>query len=116
MGRSRVVILITALTCFTWMSACDDPPMATEVTVTPSAVEMTSLGVTRQLTAEVVDQYGAVMPGVDVSSSSSAATIAEAYTSGLVKAAGNGTATITATAGEASGTAAVTVMQSAASV
>ena len=90
--------------------------MATEVTVTPSTVEMTSLGVTRQLTAEVVDQYGAVMPGVDVSWSSSAATIAEAYTSGLVKAAGNGTATITATAGEASGTAAVRVMQAAASV
>jgi len=77
---------------------------------------MTSLGVTRQLAAEVVDQYGEAMPGVDVTWSSSAAAIAEVHTTGLVKSAGNGTATITATAGEASGTAAVTVMQETASV
>ena len=86
------------------MSACDEPPRATTVTVTPSTVEMTSLGVTAQLSAEVVDQYGALMPGIEVSWSSDAPAIVTALVSGLVKAAGNGATTITATAGEASGT------------
>ena len=64
MGRYRVVILIAALTCFAWASACDEPPMATTVTVTPSTAELTALGATVQLGAEVVDQYGDVMAGV----------------------------------------------------
>lgn len=37
MGHSRTfVILITALTCFAWATACDEPPEATTVTVTVS--------------------------------------------------------------------------------
>ena len=117
MNRCRIVILITALTCFAWASACDDePPRATTVTVAPSTAELTALGATVQLSAEVVDQNGDVMAGVAVSWSNSAAPAATVDASGLVTAAGNGTATITATAGEASGSAAVRVMQLAASV
>ena len=57
------------------------------------------------------------MPGVEVTTwSSSAPASVEVYITGLVKAFGNGTATITATAGELSGTASVKVAQSAASV
>ena len=117
MGRSQVfVILITALTCFAWATACDEPPEATTVTVTPSTAELTAFGATAQLGAEVFDQFGDVMPGVAVSWSSDASPSATVDASGLVTAAGNGTATITATAGAASGSATVSVMQSAASV
>ena len=117
MSRFRTLSLpLAALTYLAWMSACDEPPRPTTVTVTPSDVDLTSLGVTEQLGAEVVDQYGDVMPGVEVTWSSSAATIAEVYVTGLVKSAGNGTATITAAAGGATGSATVKVMQAAASV
>ena len=117
MTRRRVpIMLVASLTCFGWMSACDEPPRATTVRITPPNVELTSLGATEQLGAEVVDQYGAVMPGVKVTWSSSATEIVKVFVSGLVKAAANGTATITATTGEVSGTVAVRVMQSAASV
>ncbi len=117
MSRFRMLPLpLAALTCLAWMSACDEPPRPTTVTVTPSNVEMTSLGATEHLGAEVVDQYGAVMPGVEVTWSSSATTIAEVYVTGLVKSAGNGTATITAAARGATGSATVKVTQAAASV
>ena len=56
------------------------------------------------------------MSGVEVSWSSGGARIVEVSASGLVKAADNGTVTITATAGEASGTAEVRVVQLIASV
>ena len=88
-----------------------DPPRATTLTVTPATAERTALGATVQLTAEVRDQNGNVMSGATVSWSSSAPAVAAVDGSGLVTAAGNGTATITATAGSASGTAAVTVAQ-----
>ena len=88
-----------------------DPPRPTTVTVTPATAELTALGATVQLSAQVLDQYGQVMAGAAVSWSSSAATVAAVDGSGLVTGAGNGAATITATAGSASGTAAVTVAQ-----
>ena len=88
-----------------------DPPRPTTVTVSPATVELTALGTTEQLRAQVLDQYGQVMAGAAVSWSSSAASVAAVDASGLVTAAGNGAATITATAGSASGTAAVTVAQ-----
>ena len=84
--------------------------------VTPPTAELTAFGATAQLGAEVFDQFGDVMPGVAVSWSSDATPSATVDASGLVTAAGNGTATITATAGAASGSATVSVMQSAASV
>jgi len=98
------------------LSACDESPVATTVAITPSTVEMTSLGATELLRAEVLDQYEVPMPGVEVSWSSSDATIAEVSVSGQVTATGNGAAMITATADGLSGTASVTVKQSTASV
>ena len=98
-------------------SACDDePPRAETVTVAPSTAELTAVDATVQLSAEVLDQYGDVMAGVAVSWSSNSLPAATVDASGLVTAVGNGTVTITATAGEASGSAAVSVMQSTASV
>ena len=93
-----------------------DPPRPTTVTVTPATADLTALGATVQLRAQVLDQYGQVMAGAAVTWSSGDASVAAVDGSGLVTAAANGAATITATAGSASGTAAVTVMQSAGSV
>ena len=96
-------------------SPVPDPPRPTTVTVSPSTHELTALGETVQLTAAVRDQNARVMAGATVTWTSSANSVATVDASGLVTAAGNGTATITANSGEASGSAAVTVMQSVAS-
>ena len=91
-------------------------PSPTTVAVTPDTVTLMALGQTAQLAAEVRDQVGRVMEGVPVSWSSADTTVASVDLAGLVTAAGSGTTTITATAGEASGEAMVSVMQSAGSV
>ena len=86
-------------------------PVPTTVAVSPDTVALTALGQTAQLDVEVRDQIGRVMEGVPVSWSSADTTVAAVDSTGLVTAAGNGTATITATAGSASGSATVTVAQ-----
>ena len=125
MKRFRDIFLATVvLAGLAWASGCGDggtepppdPPRPATVTVTPTTAELAALGATAQLTAQVLDQYGQVMANATVTWSSSAALVATADGSGLVTAAGNGAATITAMAGSASGTAAVTVMQSVSAV
>ena len=121
MSRHRITILLSAaLAGVAWASACGDgateppppdPPRPTTVAVTPATTQLTALGATVQLTAEVRDQNGQPMAGAAVSWSSSNAAVATVDAQGLVTAAGNGTATITATAGSASGTATVMVAQ-----
>ena len=93
-----------------------EPARPTTVTVSPATRELTALGTTVQLSAEVRDRNARVMAGATVTWTSSASSMATVDASGLVTAAGNGTATITASAGSASGSAVVTVMQSVASV
>ena len=93
-----------------------EPARPTTVTVSPATHELTALGATVQLSAEVRDQNARVMVGATVTWTSSASSMATVDASGLVTAAGNGTATITASAGSASGSAVVMVMQSVASV
>ena len=83
-------------------------PVATTVTVTPATAELTALGETVQLWAEVRDQNGQTMAGASLVWASSSTAVATVSSSGLVTAAGNGMATITATAGGVSGTATVT--------
>ena len=93
-----------------------DPPRATTITVTPGHVDLAALGATVQLTAEVRDQNGQAMAGAAVAWTSGVTAVATVDASGLVTAVANGSATVTATSGSASGSAAVTVMQSADSV
>ena len=93
-----------------------EPARPTTVTVSPATDELTALGATVQLSAEVRDQNATVMAGATVIWTSSAISVATVDASGLVTAAGNGTATITASAGSASGSAVVTVTQLVASV
>ena len=123
MSHHRILIFVAAtLSATLWAYACGDgttepstpppePPRPTTVTVTPATAQLTALGATEQLTAEVRDQNGQVMAGAGVTWTSSNASVATVSGSGLVTAAGNGTATITATAGSASGTTTVTVAQ-----
>ncbi|MCE2455878.1 MAG: Ig-like domain-containing protein, partial [Gemmatimonadetes bacterium] len=107
-----------------WAVACGDgviepppdPPRATTVTVTPATVTFAAQGDTARLAAEVRDQVGRVMEGATVSWSSTDTTAATVDASGLVTAAGNGAATITATSGSASGSATVTVAQAVSAV
>ncbi len=86
-------------------------PVVTTVTVSPDSVALTALGQTARLTAEVRDQNGQVMTGAAVAWLSSDGSVATVDESGLVTATGNGGTTVTARAGSASGTAAVTVEQ-----
>ena len=123
MDNYRTPILVGAtLSATLWAYACGDgvtepptpppdPPRPTTVRVSPATAELAALGATVQLSAEVRDQNGQVMAEGTVNWGSSSAAVATVNGSGLVTAAGNGTATITASAGSASGTAAVTVAQ-----
>ena len=122
MTRPPTLMLVLVLLAVAAYAACSDgateppapdPPRATTLAVTPANVQLVALGATEQLTAEVRDQNGQAMAGAAVSWASSAAAVATVSSSGLVTAAGNGTATITATAGGASGTATVIVDQTA---
>ena len=85
--------------------------MPTTLSVAPVTVELSAFGETLQFTAEVRDQSGRVMTGVAVTWTSSNAGIATVNAAGLVTAAGNGAATISAAVGSASGSASVTVVQ-----
>ena len=123
--KHRITLFRTILRVFAvvaggaWISACGDattepppdPPRPTAVTVTPATAELAALGSTVQLSAEVRDQNGNVMAGAIVTWTSSAAAVAAVDAAGLVTVHDNGVATVTATAGSASGTAAVTVAQ-----
>ena len=122
LSRLRIVFLASvALAGVFWASACGDgateppphaPPRASTVTVTPLTARFTALGATVQLSAQVLDQNGQTMAGAVLAWSSGSTTIATVNGSGLVTAMQNGTVTIMATSGSASGSAEVTVAQS----
>ena len=90
-------------------SATAPVPRPTTVTVIPDTAALTWVGATVQLRAQVRDQSSRVMAGVSVAWWSSDASVAAVDTSGLVTAAGDGTATIVASADSVQGTAEITV-------
>ena len=121
-GPSRLVCTVALLGGVAWAAGCGDgatepapatpdPPRPTTVMVSPATAALTALGATVQLAVEVRDQNGQAMAGATVTWATDSAEVATVNSSGLVTAAGNGTSTITATAGSVSGTAAVTVAQ-----
>ncbi len=93
-------------------SSGPETPEATGIWVSPSTVRLTALADTVRLTADVRDQNGQVIAGAAVAWSSSDVSVA-AVDDGFVRAVGNGTATVTATSGQASGSAEVGVEQEA---
>ncbi len=106
--------VMAAVVAVVLAAACDDPvpaPVPTTVTVSPTSADLVAVGETVQLTATVKDQNGNTMTDVAVTWSSSARAIATVDGVGLVTAAGNGRATISAKVEMASGDAAVTVEQ-----
>ncbi len=86
------------------------------VEVSPSVDELTALGATVQLAAEAFDANGHAVAGTEFSWESSDVAVATVDESGLVTGVSEGVATITARAGDASGSAVVSVMQPVASV
>ena len=119
--RHRAIVRVcTVLAAIVLVWACGgDSPAApppqdlarpTTLTVSPATAELTALGATVQLTAEVRDQNARVMAGATVTWSSNDTSVATVGASGLVTAAGEGTATITASAGRGEGTAEIKVV------
>ena len=86
-------------------------PVATTVTVAPETATFAALGNTVQLAARVLDQNGQVVTNATITWASSDGAIATVDNAGLVTSTGNGSARVTATAGQASGAAAITVEQ-----
>ena len=81
------------------------------VAVSPAADTLLAFGDTLRLTAEATDANGHAVAASEFSWASSDTLVAGVDASGQVTAASNGSATVTATAGSASGSAAVTVAQ-----
>lgn len=92
------------------------PRLPTATDVMPAMVALAALGDTARLAAQVRDQIGRVMEGAMVSWSSLDEAVVTVDSAGLVTAVGRGTTDVTATSGENSGTAAISVMQVAGSV
>ena len=88
-----------------------EEPAPTTVVVTPDTVLFTALGRDVSLTAEVFDQIGGPLPDADVSWESGDLAVVVVDSTGAATAAGNGTTAVTASAGDASGEARVTVAQ-----
>lgn len=85
------------------------PPVAASVQVSPGAATLTA-GDSTTLTATVKDASGNVISGAPVTWSSDNTAAATVSTTGVVKAVGAGTATITAKSGNASGTSTILVL------
>lgn len=123
MTRPRAFVLISVFVAVTaWAVGCGDGateptppviPVPSAITVSPATAEFAALHDTVQLSAVVRDQGGNVMAGATVAWVSTSPGVATVDEAGLVTAVGNGTATIAATAGAASGSATVTVAQEA---
>ena len=122
MRRQRLFSLVAAtLLAALWAYACGDgateppprdSPQPTVISVLPQTARLAVRGATLELSAQVRDQWAQVMADVAVSWSSNDALVASVDGSGLVTAVANGTATITAAAGSASGRATVVVLDS----
>ena len=122
MTRHRTIIRLSAVLAVVALAkGCGDgdspaapptpePARPTTVTVSPATNELTALGTTVQLRAEVRDQNDRVMAGATVTWTSSANSVATVDASGLVTGVAVGAATITASAGSGQGTAEITVM------
>ena len=92
------------------------PPLPTTIMVSTDTLRFTALGQTAQLAVEVRDQVGRVMTDASATWSSGDTLVAVVDSVGLATAVGEGTATVTAAAGEVSDAVTVTVTQSAGSV
>lgn len=101
------------------LAGCDlfgSDPTPTTVTVTPASLELDAVGDTRTLSVEVLDQDGRSMSNPRIEWTTSDPGVATVSDVGTLTTQGNGTATITATAGRASGSMTVRVSQGVAAI
>ena len=119
---SRIILMPGAvLAGVAWASACGDsptgtapppppppPPQPATLTVTPSTAHLAP-GDTVRLSAEALDANGHPVAGASFAWSSSDASVATVDGAGLVTGVAEGSATVTAAAGDAHGTAEITV-------
>ena len=107
-----VGMTLSTLACGDGATEPPATPTPSAVWVTPAAtVELSALGDTAQLSADVRDQQGQPMAGAAVTWASEAPEVATVDGQGLVTAVGHGSATITASAGSVSGSARAWVAQ-----
>ncbi len=116
-GKARYVAVATIMAAFA-LAGCDDSPtdppgvpVAADVQVSPDDATLLFIGATADLSATVVDEAGSPIADAQVNWSSSDAEVATVSAEGSVTAVGNGSVTITATSGNAQGSADITVEQ-----
>ncbi|WP_292367048.1 MULTISPECIES: Ig-like domain-containing protein [unclassified Methanoculleus] len=107
-GTATVTATAEGVTGTAIVTVTDEEPVATSITVAPAAITL-EIDDTVTFSAAVLDQFGGEMSGVDVAWESSDPTVGTIDADGLFTALATGNTTVTATAGDASGTAAVTV-------
>ena len=88
-----------------------DPLIPTTLSVTPESAVFTALGDSVRFSAQVRDQNGQVLSGAAVTWSSADPSVVSVTSAGLARAIADGTTTVTASAGSASGSAGVQVRQ-----
>lgn len=93
-----------------------EPKVPTTITLSPTTVSLTAIGQAQQLSATVTDQDGATITSPGLTWSSTNTAVAAVTPAGLVSAIKNGSAEISATAGAASASATVTVVQTPAQI
>ena len=92
------------------------PPIVTTVRVSPSTAALDAIGATTTFTAQAYDQNGNPMTGQTFTWTSDNARVGSIDSTGTAIAAGNGTATISATTAGVTGTTTLTVNQRVATV
>lgn len=115
MGAASVCLGTVLTSCGSDMIGTEATPVAA-ITLTPSALALTAIGGSAQVTAVALDASGNELPEVTVTWWSSATGVASVGAEGIVTAVANGQATITASAGTVTRAAAVTVAQEAATI
>ncbi len=112
-GRGRVALSCAATLLAAALASCDDgpaPPEAASLAVSPSSVALEAIGDTAVFTAAVADQYGDPFPAV-VAWRTSRPSVFTVTGEGVVRAVANGEGVLTASLGELSATASVSVAQ-----
>ncbi|HOI58931.1 MULTISPECIES: Ig-like domain-containing protein [unclassified Methanoculleus] len=107
-GTANVTATAENVTATAAIIVNDEEPALASIAVAPSAITLGS-GDTATFTATAFDQFGTTMTGVEIAWTSSDEAVGTIGAGGVFSAVADGTTTVTATAGNITGTAAVTV-------
>ena len=110
------LVLLVLTTCGKDSPTKPAPPVPARIMIVPSTATLTAIGQTVQLTASVVDQNDSTISEAAVAWTSSDTLIATVSAEGVVTARKNGDARITATSGNVSASAGITVSQTVARI